>query len=1063
MSFFNRSGASASAAGLMERVKPYLERLNATIDFISPFASMEPAAGTALGLVKGTASVAIAICGCFEDMTKEIADFLEQIPAIDRCSSVVRGGGSLPGALVNVYKDLLQFYLTTIALFESSHFAVGVALEILKPQVADIVSSFKSHVAVLSEFLEKENFASIQEIKDEQVDATIRDVLERNPQYNESSYHNDLKKRTDDACNWLTSDDAYCCWLLSRDLNVLALFGDMGSGKTMTTAFVADSLAKMDRPLCAYFCKDEHELTKLGNIYRSILFQFVKQSYEIKMRFAKWHKETARKMGGNPTEHDTELRELLYHIISSSKKPVFLVLDALDECEPETRKQLFSLFQELLKDEAPLKVFVSSRYSSVIEANLPSGFRPIELRPSRERDRAIATYLVEQKGLPHKLQQLVVEELTTRAYGSAIWLRIAVEYIMKTFIANPTGLKMALSQLPSSAGLVKLYGKLFSKICDGIPENEIVLQLALDTLAVARRPLTSSELAYAVFTINPVGEDPETLAELHELAQSRDMITLVRPFITTIAGKGQSQPRLRLVHQSLKELVLTAPPSEWCSTRAIAQRKKGERTAELDANLLQRCIKYLSFEECGEKKLFRGSGRNAEDAGIFAIGNVYDDETDVEVPTGTTTPNSRHSSDFSPSELGFGSFFAYAAAYWTSHFSDVSPERRPSAQQLVPLCCKESQLLENWVGQWRRPSCSFLPEFDFPENMERLDPLVITSMFGPAESVTDMFTSDLDSSILTENSVWTAIKHLIKRGNISLIKSLVQDKALQPILCRSEFLRTAIPTARWQSDDAVTGDWEKIFEFVIGQLREDLINCGNDMLRLAAQNGCLVLIKKLFDAGAQDGKLQQAILTPDAEHLHKRNSFNQHQSIGEAAFWGRADVVRFLCQQPGLEAHLRYMNQAGNTVFHQAVQRPNEEVLRTLIQHWPEGINIPNHGGDTPLVLLLFSASKSSEDKTIKFVRLLLHEGKADAKALENGGGYSPLCTAVRGGFTSLLRVLVVEGGADVLEAVGIDEATGRPFLKKGVDTWEEEKEREQMLKVLCSLLPLAVSVDYLG
>ena len=39
------------------RVKPYLELLNVTIDFVSPFASVEPAAGTALGVVKTAASV----------------------------------------------------------------------------------------------------------------------------------------------------------------------------------------------------------------------------------------------------------------------------------------------------------------------------------------------------------------------------------------------------------------------------------------------------------------------------------------------------------------------------------------------------------------------------------------------------------------------------------------------------------------------------------------------------------------------------------------------------------------------------------------------------------------------------------------------------------------------------------------------------------------------------------------------------------------------------------------------------------------------------------------------
>ena len=113
------------------------------------------------------------MCGRFDDMTNDIATFLERIPAIDRCSSVVRGGGPLfdiHKALVDVYKDLLQFYLKTVALFEKRKFALGVALEMLRPQVADIISSFKTHAALLSSLLETESFASIQEIKDEQVD-----------------------------------------------------------------------------------------------------------------------------------------------------------------------------------------------------------------------------------------------------------------------------------------------------------------------------------------------------------------------------------------------------------------------------------------------------------------------------------------------------------------------------------------------------------------------------------------------------------------------------------------------------------------------------------------------------------------------------------------------------------------------------------------------------------------------------------------------------------------------------------------------------------------------------
>jgi len=98
----------------LRRVKPFLERVNATINFISPFAEFQPALGTALGLIQGSSTVsihlmpmsfdqgtnsmkqiAIAICGCFEDLTKEIASFLERLPVIDRCAEVVKGDGRL--------------------------------------------------------------------------------------------------------------------------------------------------------------------------------------------------------------------------------------------------------------------------------------------------------------------------------------------------------------------------------------------------------------------------------------------------------------------------------------------------------------------------------------------------------------------------------------------------------------------------------------------------------------------------------------------------------------------------------------------------------------------------------------------------------------------------------------------------------------------------------------------------------------------------------------------------------------------------------------------------------
>ncbi|KAJ4300371.1 hypothetical protein N0V88_003045 [Collariella sp. IMI 366227] len=495
----------------LKRVKPHLERLNATIDFISPFASMQPAAGTALGLVKGSAS-----------------------------------------ALVNVYKDLLQFYLKTLVLFEESRFVLGVALEILKPKIVDIVSSFKSHMDILSPLLETETFAAVQELKDGQLDALICSLFPNGE--SESDYYNSLEQRANDACRWLTSNNAYSYWFLNCDTNVLALFGDMGSGKTMTTAFVVESLTDLERPLCAYYCKDEYELVKLRNIYRSILFQFLQQSEE-------WYQAESKAMRGgvNPTQSDDKLRKFIFQIVLPSRKPVFLVLDALDECAAYSQREILALFRELFERKAPLKVFLSSRYNEAIEAGLPPGATRIELRPSRDRDFTIATYLVARTSLPTTLHPKAVEELAARSHGSAIWLRIAVEYIDSSQSASPKGLEMALARLPSSKGLADLYGKLFDKVCRHIPENKARLQIALEILAVARRPLTLEELSYAVY-VNDEGF--ATLAQLDELAHSCNLLSFIRPFVTaTSKGRDMKSSRLRLVHQSLKELILIAPPS----------------------------------------------------------------------------------------------------------------------------------------------------------------------------------------------------------------------------------------------------------------------------------------------------------------------------------------------------------------------------------------------------------------------------------------------------------------------------------------------------------------------
>ncbi|PTB63085.1 hypothetical protein BBK36DRAFT_146201 [Trichoderma citrinoviride] len=1038
-------------------VSPYLDRLRITIDFISPFASMNPAAGTALGLIKGVNSIVIAICGAADNVSNQIGSFLERIPAIERCSEIVNGNSQLPdihNALVNVYQDLLQFYLKTIIMFKKSAFVIRLALDWLKSDLSGIISSFTTHADLLSKLLEAETFASVQEIKDEQVEALIRDTLDIHRE-NEIAYHNELKRRADEACSWITRNDQFSYWRLnSRDSSLLALFGDMGCGKTITTAYVVDTLSQ-GQLVCSYYCKDDHETTKLGNIYRSLIWQLLKRRPDLKARFYSWYKKAESRSQVNPTQSDEMLREFLLDALSSSKQCIFIVLDGLDECEGYSQGQILSLFRELLEREARLKVFLSSRYDDDVEKALPAGASRIELVVgfSQDRDRIIANYLASQLNIPEQTREKVVDELAERADGSAIWLRISLEYIGKLRIQNEKGLETALKRLPSSKGLAELYWTLFEKVCSGLPENEEYFRRALETLAVARRPLSSDELAYAVF-IEMDDDGPATMAELEETAHSVNLLDLIRPLISTITVQDEKHAQLRLVHQSLKELILQAPPSSWSLVGKPGWKNQaGQRKGELNGQLLQRCIQYLLFNECGEVDLYSAITDGSDDAELFAIGGIFDDdEAPEELPQ-----------EFDPFELGLGRFFTYAADSWTTHFPEASQDLWPSATDFIILCSKGSQRLENWVEQWKRPRNTLRTEFNFPEVTTHLDPLVVAAIFGPAAYMADLLKCDLQSPDFLPDSVWVAVEQLIKRDSISAIEQLLKDKSLGSILCCTAFFYEVV--LGWTNEDRIKGnaakEWEDIFGYLITALREDLLEDGNEILCQAARNGCLVLVKKLFEVSERDPELRRAIIVGDRSKMSDwRGGLSTHQSIGEAAYEGHVEIVRFLCQQSGIEPHLRHVNQHGHTVFHQAARRGIREILMILIQCWPEGVNLRNNLNDAPLGNFIFHRI-TGDVEAVGTVKAMLSTGKVDATGLSDDPGYSPLCTAIRKGEVAMCRTLIVDGSADMSCAVGVDER-GKPFLTKDVKTQETLSAQEMMLKQLCSLLPLAVSTEHI-
>ncbi|KAF2467751.1 uncharacterized protein BDR25DRAFT_169500, partial [Lindgomyces ingoldianus] len=280
------------------KLRSTLDVLGGSMSLASPLAALDPIVNNAFGIIQSVMTIAIGVCGAEEKFQEHIQGMLERIPIIERCDDIwdsTRSPGSLIfQVLVRIYTDLLDFYFEAMDVLNSDNFFVGLQKSRFRQRLPEIVSSFTHNTEQLDKLINLEALALIQKIDDD---------------HKEVEYYNSLKQRADEACMWIISTIDFREWL--KDSNdglsipsskFFILFGDMGSGKSVTTGFVVDflishpALSGSLKPfVCVYYCKNDNETNKARNIYRSILSQILTRMGQLKSIFMKWYTEAQAK------------------------------------------------------------------------------------------------------------------------------------------------------------------------------------------------------------------------------------------------------------------------------------------------------------------------------------------------------------------------------------------------------------------------------------------------------------------------------------------------------------------------------------------------------------------------------------------------------------------------------------------------------------------------------------------------------------------------------------------------------------------------------------------------
>ncbi|ERS96506.1 hypothetical protein HMPREF1624_07422 [Sporothrix schenckii ATCC 58251] len=923
-------------------------------DLAAPLASIEPTAGTVVGVVRSVTAIAISMSTADAQFAMQIGDMLEQISYIDDCDTLGQKTNKtdIYKALVSVYRKLLEFYSAAFEILTKKGAKLVMKMVLEHGRLPKVVNDFLKQADNLRRLVQKATWEIVEDIRAMLYDQEISRWLDSGKISRQSQQHASLRDVcADQACELLLKDTKFIRWYAASGSEQLAIVGDMGQGKTVAMAFLIDELSRrnerqLPRPkICYHYCRDD-ETGQAIHIFATLILSLLAQLSGLKRVFFEWYKRTEVSGIYDPAKNTKKLEEFLHQTVQSLDRPLFIVIDGLDECDRASRNTVLESLNALSQKTPSLKVLLSTRPEEEILVRLNETAR-IYLVSNAERDRIIVRKLVERQlhFLAKDVKDLVFEKLSLLARGSAIWTRMVIELIEVRRIRAIAPMRAFLENIPPPGQLSELYVNIFSRYTANDPDNQKLATTALEVLAVSRRPLSVLELAWAV-AMGVSQEGLTTVAALSQQVDHQRILGLIQPFISHVDFSDVNKRQVTLAHKSVYEFIIygwitSQPGLEGLPIPTTANELLiQQRIASLGAALMDICVRYLLLDDIGSKNLFTDEqliiDELPQEFDLFGDSN---EPTDYD-PCCTWESFEENMIRFDPIGRGFGEFFTYASCHWLDHYGTAT--LAPTPGKIETLCQAGSMRLHNWITQNCRPGCTLKPRFPFDSS--RYDPLGINALFGSKVMLRHMIqTADFDDGNFFPDTAMRAAEQIILSGDRSRLRILFTGGQVCQQLQTLDFFRLVMKL--WAASDRLAQDWDTIFDFV-SRVLDSMVQdrWGNELLCSAAGWGCMPILERLM-TGAQQNEALRTELLRDCHREYKFGVVGKaaHQSIGEAVSGNHVDVVAYLLGQKGIEAHLRYRNSRGENVFHLASGNCNPAMFRLLVRHFKEGVHQTDH------------------------------------------------------------------------------------------------------------------------
>ncbi|KAI9787365.1 MAG: hypothetical protein M1816_007651 [Peltula sp. TS41687] len=326
----------------------------------------------------------------------------------------------------------------------------------------------------------------------------------------EANHKTASEGRTADTGQWLLTHERYLQWRKSSASMILWLHGIPGAGKTKLASTVIDDMLRAlngqrnDEALAHFYC--DHNDTKRQDP-ASVLRSFVRQlsttraGDAIQPSLVQLYQQKRQTGFASGILDMNECVDLLLKYVNIYPQTT-LILDALDECDSQTRKQLIlALDNIILRSSKPIKIFISSRPDEDIRYRFESGPSVgIQMTDNQRDINKFLTAKMEEDGktrrnkLSSELKEDIVGTLSSKSQGMFQWAPLQIAQLLE--LDRESDIRLRLGKLPND--LKKAYDEIYDNIRDKPGSALEIAERAFEWVMCSGIPLSPVQLVAAV-------------------------------------------------------------------------------------------------------------------------------------------------------------------------------------------------------------------------------------------------------------------------------------------------------------------------------------------------------------------------------------------------------------------------------------------------------------------------------------------------------------------------------------------------------------------------------------